>query len=201
MQILNSQFNILKLPLNREMEFSLDNTTTWVKNLYEEIFPPYQGLSPEEKNEFLPPPEIPLSPMSIELSLKKAYEPETYAEFVLAQGSIKIHHTDACIRCLEIFPLYFETEFAACFLNQNFEADPNYQDLTDLFIQNKTWDLYFYEENMVNLADFFREQIILNQESLPLHDESCLGLCSHCGVNLNLTKCSHIQLPSQLLNP
>ena len=51
-------------------------------------------------------------------------------------------------------------------------------------------DLDYYTGEIVDLESILREQIILMLPLKPLCDESCKGLCPHCGADLNLETCT-----------
>lgn len=60
------------------------------------------------------------------------------------------------------------------------EAEPDEQDD----------DLYHYVGDHLELAPMLREQLILASPMHPLCSGECLGLCPHCGKNLNEGPCS-----------
>jgi uncharacterized protein len=45
-------------------------------------------------------------------------------------------------------------------------------------------------EPVVDLEDILRQQVYLGLPAKQLCRENCLGLCSHCGKNLNEGQCS-----------
>ena len=51
-------------------------------------------------------------------------------------------------------------------------------------------DLDYYTGEIVDLESLLREQIILMMPLKPLCDETCKGLCPHCGANLNHETCT-----------
>ena len=50
-------------------------------------------------------------------------------------------------------------------------------------------DFSFYEGDRFDLADIVREQLLLSQPMKHLCQESCQGLCAHCGKDLNEGRC------------
>lgn len=65
------------------------------------------------------------------------------------------------------------------------------QDEVNLSVEDM--DLSFYREDEINLFEIITEQIAL---SLPMKftcNERCKGLCSQCGVDLNIETCHCIQ--------
>ena len=47
----------------------------------------------------------------------------------------------------------------------------------------------FYRDDQIDLNEVLREQFYLALPMKPLCADGCLGLCSQCGANLNLTTC------------
>jgi uncharacterized protein len=51
-------------------------------------------------------------------------------------------------------------------------------------------DVEFYSDRTIPLRDLALEQVQLSIPMKPLCEDSCLGLCPKCGVNLSREKCS-----------
>ena len=51
-------------------------------------------------------------------------------------------------------------------------------------------DIIFYEGHIIDISDIIFNNIFMNLPSKYLCSEDCMGLCPHCGKNLNLEKCS-----------
>ena len=58
-------------------------------------------------------------------------------------------------------------------------------------IELKTEDLEvgYYSGEVIDLVPIRLEQILLQTPMKILCNESCKGLCSHCGINLNTANC------------
>ena len=90
----------------------------------------------------------------------------------------------SCIKCLDDFdfPLVAEFHYSLCPSDERElapEIEINKEDLNSLYFQG----------NNIDLIPFIREQILLNIPSYPLCRESCKGMCSQCGANLNHGLC------------
>ncbi len=89
-----------------------------------------------------------------------------------------------CVRCLEparfTLPIDFDVRYVP---PEQFAAPGEHSvggtELTVDVIEGETLDL----------ADFVREQILLNLPEQPFCQEDCKGLCQKCGANLNLIDC------------
>jgi len=118
---------------------------------------------------------------------------DLYQYYVIVEGEIKACYAAQCVRCLEVFPQALQTSFKACFLPDTLAQTEEFQDLTDILIDQEECALYFYGHNKINLAELLHEQLFLAVPPFPLHDPNCLGLCPQCGANRNLESCPHGQ--------
>ena len=89
----------------------------------------------------------------------------------------------ACSRCLKRFPYTIEIESAEC---EFFIDVPESQSGTDedyFLVDTKYWT--------ISLHEMVRQELLLHFPDVPVCSESCKGLCSECGVNLNENTCPH----------
>jgi uncharacterized protein len=99
------------------------------------------------------------------------------------QGHIGGDVTGHCGRCLEDYAFALDTDFHVVLVPKSEEPTPE-AELTD-----DELDLSVYDGDQIDLAPLLREQIILALPTRPLCDDRCKGLCSRCGVNLNVESC------------
>lgn len=79
-----------------------------------------------------------------------------------------------CARCLDSF-LY-----SLCFeFDEHFSKQPQE-------------GMYEFGGDIIDLSQMIEDNIIINLPTRFLCNESCKGLCSHCGVNLNEGDCNGI---------
>jgi len=99
-------------------------------------------------------------------------------------GSLTADVTATCARCAEDFNVASYRDFRFVIAPKSM-GEVNGRDLT-------AEDLEFsvYEGEEVDLSPLMREQLLLALPTRPLCRESCRGLCSQCGANLNLNPCS-----------
>ena len=118
-----------------------------------------------------------------ELSLNKSIDIDCIVTKVLKEisvnGSIQFGIKTRCSRCLKDVELDLNT-------NINLILTPN-DDVED---KSGDIDLEVYEGESIDLTNYFREQIAMNLPYRVVCKESCKGLCSKCGVDLNIEKCS-----------
>lgn len=81
-----------------------------------------------------------------------------------------------CARCLE------PTKF-----NDDFEIEEKFTNTTT--INNGDTEVLEFKGHLINLEDTIISSTILNLPFRKTCKEGCLGLCIHCGINLNEKKC------------
>jgi len=114
---------------------------------------------------------------------------QCFAEKILKNVSIKGRIETGieleCCRCLEKFDLPVEIEFKYVLM----PADDLKKD--DLELTYKDLEYGYYEGDIIDLGQIVVEQILLQVPVKPLCNAFCKGLCSVCGINLNIEKCNH----------
>lgn len=101
-------------------------------------------------------------------------------------GAIESGLTLECVRCLEPFHLDLGFEFHLTLVPADKVVDST---TGEHQIQEADCDLYPFIAGKVDLAAVAREQIYLQMPLKPVCEESCRGLCSSCGDNLNRGPC------------
>jgi uncharacterized protein len=93
-----------------------------------------------------------------------------------------------CGRCLESYTFRIEKGFEAILVPEPLPTKKRELTRDELGVS-------FYSGEEINLSPFIREQVFLALPMRPLCDESCRGICSRCGVNLNHGSCSCVPIP------
>lgn len=104
-------------------------------------------------------------------------------------GDVETTLEMACGRCLEPFTVPVAAAFDLSYV-------PHAQNVGDGEVEIEEDDLTtaYYEDDTIDLGQLMREQFYLALPMKPLCLESCRGLCSECGANLNQTPCGHVQV-------
>ena len=55
--------------------------------------------------------------------------------------------------------------------------------------ENLEDEVYYIDEDFIDLVDIALEQVVLSLPMHPLCDEKCKGLCPQCGENRNEEEC------------
>ena len=105
-------------------------------------------------------------------------------EYIL-EGKVDFKADLTCSRCLDPFPVATSSDFTVRFLPR-----PEFATEEEVQISADELDVEHYTDRFVSLRDLAAEQIHLTVPMKPLCEEACLGLCLHCGSNLNQAACS-----------
>ena len=93
-----------------------------------------------------------------------------------------------CSRCLEPFEFVIDNEFSVTAVPETRPIDSGGSaDETEL--RAEEIDVIPYAGDTVDLATEIAQQIIMALPYKPLCRDSCKGLCSRCGINLNEQTC------------
>ena len=164
----------------QEEEFTLIEKTDWLRGILDELREELGTEISDDDGE-----EI-----KVDLKIKRLHN-SLYGEHLVVRSKFKANYNADCVRCLRPTSQQLEGKISACFINNHFEKDEEYADITDIFVDNEQMELCFHQKGKVDLAEFIREQFIVEMNPLPLHDPRCKGLCQICGEDKNEVDCGH----------
>ena len=105
----------------------------------------------------------------------------------IAEGTSTFTADLTCSRCAEPFPFANTSAFHVRFRPRpQVTREGEEIEITD----KEELDVEFYSERTIPLRDLALEQVLLSIPMKPLCEESCLGLCPHCGANRSREECS-----------
>jgi uncharacterized protein len=102
-------------------------------------------------------------------------------ERVKVTGSLSGHVEVDCGRCLKPVPLPLDATF-----------DLQYAPVAELTasrsdeVADEELDLAFFEDQVIDIDELVREQVLLALPVRTLCNDNCKGLCSKCGADKNL---------------
>ena len=105
-------------------------------------------------------------------------------DHVRATGSVESAAKLCCSRCLAEFELPISSEFTIFYTESTGEDFEEEVELSDEELISAT-----YSGEEIDLDFEIAEQVMLEVPFKPLCSESCLGLCTQCGAELNLGEC------------
>lgn len=156
---LNAKLNITKFPNNQEKYYSLDKSQDWVESLLRELNERADEKSPEEYlNE---------TSISVELNIKKKFDSRE-GEKLLVTGNVSAQYVTQCIRTLEQMNDSVEVDIKACFLEAANQDSDMYKDQTETFQENDMYELYFFDNKTIPLAEMIHEQVFLEYNEYPV---------------------------------
>ncbi len=161
-------------------EYDLGESCDWVKALFDELEEQTDRDEPDYKKGMI----------SCHLTLKRK-SGKPFGDHLLVKGNIKAAYMTPCVRCLTLTKQNVDADFQACFIPHHLEKEPEFEELDDIFTENEEYGLYFHTKGNADIAEMVHENLFMNIDHFPLHDENCLGLCHECGQNLNEGLCKH----------
>lgn len=103
------------------------------------------------------------------------------------QGRLEVQVETFCSRCLESMQLPVQKGFDLFY--RSHQTLPDVKRVEEIELKSSELDVGFYVGGGLELKDTLREQVLIEMPMKPVCRPDCQGLCSHCGVNLNLASC------------
>lgn len=94
--------------------------------------------------------------------------------------NIEFTYSERCSRCLELSTEKIETNLFGKLLEGKYDLEDE---------EDGYEEILYYENNVLSLDEYIREQVIVSLPIKTLCNENCKGLCPKCGVDLNKEKC------------
>ena len=161
-------------------EYELNETCEWVGALFDEL------EETTDRNE----PDYKKGEIACDLTFKRK-SGKPFGDHLLVKGNIRSKYMAPCVRCLTLTEQEVDADFQICFIPHHLEKEPEFEELDDVFTENEEYGLYFHTKGDADIAEMVHENLFMNIEHFPLHDENCLGLCPECGHDLNTGTCKH----------
>jgi uncharacterized protein len=109
-------------------------------------------------------------------------------ETVLIDGIAETQVRLPCSRCLEPFDLKIKTGFSATAVPE-IPSLIDQEAADDIELTADDLNVIAYSGDSIDLRNEIAQQIIMALPFKPLCRDTCKGLCSRCGVDLNQTSC------------
>jgi uncharacterized protein len=118
---------------------------------------------------------------------------------VFVAGTFEGHLLVACSRCIGPVDVAIQEKLRVTFLprhelpaddddEHDREREPAGEEGAE--VAGEDLDLFPYDGDVIDLEPLLREQFVLAVPFAPLCAETCKGLCSQCGIDLNTGTCS-----------
>ena len=153
----------------------------------------------KSKSAPVPPPR----PVRIHFSLRKV------DDVVVVTGSINTYIELVCSRCANIYQQACKPGFSGLFCkdpvmagvahleagkavdrNHGFARHAHDTANDELQAEGKDLDITYLAHDFIDLSDVLSEHLQLQVPFQPLCQESCKGICTQCGADLNTGRCA-----------
>lgn len=104
---------------------------------------------------------------------------------IFAEGKIKTKVKLNCCKCCEDFIFPIEVNLREEFLDRKSEQVRSLEEADLEELQG-----FIYDNNVIDLREALRQNIITAISVNPVCSENCKGICTVCGKNRNKEKCS-----------
>ncbi len=110
---------------------------------------------------------------------------QKFDDTVQVEGRIRVAFETQCSRCLAPTPVAIDTPLRVTMVPVGKEPDPGSEGEMD----PEAMGVAAYENQEIDLAALLRDEVFLELPMNPLCSETCAGLCSTCGKDLNQGPC------------
>ena len=138
-------------------------------------FPALKELTDNGECEFI-------EPIAVQLTLKPM------RDFLRVEGSLSSLIRQPCVRCLETFDHRLKSRFTLNY-SKEIPKDLHQNNKEGIELTAQQIGIVFYEGDKIDFSPSIQEQIVLAIPLKPLCRQSCMGLCSQCGQDLNKSEC------------
>lgn len=150
------------VPVSQTQDFDLGVNVPWVKDLLIELNENVVEKSPEDYlNE---------TSISIKLELRKKHN-HSIGEYLLIKGQVNADFITECVKTLMPMKDSVSLEFRSCYIDIQFESEPEYAELTEMYMDDDVYELYFYEKRRADIKEMLHEMIYLNIDQYPSMDK------------------------------
>lgn len=119
-----------------------------------------------------------LEPLSLDFKVLREYD------HIRVEGSVETRVALNCARCLTGYETRLASSFTIFYSKDTGIPQDEEVELTERELISAT-----YDGDEIDLAPEVAEHVIMELPVKPLCSESCRGLCSSCGIDLNAGSC------------
>ena len=157
----DAQINLIKIVANTTFEFEIDQNTDWVKDILKEMN--------ENATEKTPDAYLAETNLVIFGEIEKKNKPDMN-EYLLAKGHIEADYVTECVRTLKPMKMQLNVPFKICFVDETLATTELFANLDETWIENDTYEIYFYNKRTIDFQEMIHEQIYLNYNQYPVLD-------------------------------
>lgn len=157
MKELIAKIDLTRLQRDLVYDFDLDKNSEWLRELLAEMC---------ENSDLDADEAIEQSTISLKGTLKKTNVP-TFQDVTLMEYTFSANYATQSVNELKHMLQTLEYEASVCFLHDSYQSDEAYKEETELFVENKMYELYFSEKGKANVQAAIHEQTFLNYDYYP----------------------------------
>lgn len=158
---IGAEINLIKLPSNAAFEFEFDQDTEWVRDILIELNENATDKTPEM---YLKETQLVLLG---EVEKKNSLE---MGEYLLVKGQIEADYATECVRTLKPMKIELTIPFKIVFIDESLATSDLFAEIDETWVENDTYEIYFYNKRTVNFQEMIHEQIFLNYNQYPVLD-------------------------------
>lgn len=154
----DGDYNVTKFAVNQVVEAKLDKNTIWVQDILKEL---NENADEKDENQYLNDTSL-----NIDLEIQKKFKNDL-GEYFIVTGEITTRYQTKCVKTLKDMPMDLNIDIKAAFVDLSLEANDQFKDQTETFLENDVYELYFYAERKISLKEVVNELIYLNIDQYP----------------------------------
>ncbi len=192
---------------DQETHLEFTQEDSWVLNSVLKVDEHAEKTTPSSKKR----------PVRVEFNLNKV------DDVVVVSGKIETFVELICSRCANFFQHHCEPNFSGLFCkdpvmagiahlpkqdslhrdsgrpvgqNQGFARHAHDSENDEMIAEGKDLDITYLSNDYIDLGEVLAEQLQFQVPFQPLCKETCKGICSQCGTDLNVGRCACAKLKS-----
>lgn len=158
---IGAKINLIKIVANTPIEFEFDQETDWVRDFLIELNENATDKTPEQN--------LLETAIYIKGTIEKKNKTDM-SEILLVKGQIEVDYVTECVRTLKPMTVQLDVPFKVVFVDESLATSELFEGIDETYIDNDTYEIYFYNKRTIDFDDMLHEQIFLNYEQYPILD-------------------------------
>lgn len=155
--------NVRKLRSGQWLDYSMDKSCDWIRELLVE-------LNENAPAEFTEEQKLGNSELNIDIKLKKTNR-GSIGDYLLCHLSLNSTFNTLCVKTGTPITDHISFDIKICFIPSEHEEEEEYKEQTEIFTDGEVYELYFLNKNWeAPLQEVIHEQLYLNMDYYPSID-------------------------------
>ena len=142
---------------NKDGKYDLTQSIDWIQQLLNEL---------NENSEYPEDQLAKLSSLDVHLEIERFFDSKL-DQTLLIKSHVKSSYCTRCVKTLEPLERKLDFEFKAAFIHESFEKDEAYKELSETYLKDGVYDIYYQDRGKFDLKSMIHEQIYLNYDFFP----------------------------------